>query len=88
MPVALAHAVACAGDILSDGSGRCRVRAMIESYGISMIWLKEFADAESKKVPVHAAATMGTSIVPGDMTCPQAVVTTTRPLSRLLLSSM
>jgi hypothetical protein len=87
-PAALAHAVACAGLIRSDGSGLCFVRAISASYGTSMIWLKELAEAAHRKVPPSAAPIVAGQMASGAMTWPAAVVITTKPLRRLLESSM
>ena len=87
-PAALAHAVACIGLIRFDGSGRCRVRAIAASWGTSMIWLNELADAAHRKVPPSAAPIVAGQTVLGAMTWPAAVVITTSPLRRLFDSSM
>lgn len=72
----------------SEGSGLFDVRAISASYGRSMIWLNELADADSRNVPPSAAPIVGKSTAPGAMAWPAAVVMTTSPLSRLFESSM
>ena len=89
-PHRVAAVVACFTDKRPVTRGRCTVRFIWASRGISQIWFHADADAEQSAVPVTTDASTAGSVASGKgpaATKPAAVVATTNVVRRALARS-
>ena len=86
-PEKIANASAWFGVRAPRTRTRFRVRIILESYGISVHWLKAFADAAHAAVPAVVHKSVLASRTPGATAYPAMAVRTTRDVKRDLDSS-